>query len=421
MIIYKILTHVKIFYIFLYLTLILGFFFSENLSGGSISDFSEFWRMSNLFAKDLISTIQDYSSTGHRQSPVFMIWQSLFVTLNISQTLYRLLNLHLSLLLIFFFYKVINLKFQKKKNVLIFTTAVIFLSPSFRSSAIWPDSYIFALLFFVISIYFYLKFQISKVNKLFYSLLNIFFLGLSSYITPNFSFFSIFFFYKFYTHFKISSNTYILIMANILLAFPAFYFLYILKLNFLIPNASSYVGVDIFSIQNLSNKILCTSSIIFFHLLSFFFIFYNDLIKSIKKIDIFYLILIIILSSILYSKFNYEVIYKLLGGGGIFFKASYMMQNFYFFFIFSTLSIYILIKIISNNLKIENIILLITLFIFQPQTTIYHNYFEPLILILVFTLFNFKIESYFQNSRNIIILFMFSLFFLFANFLRIFY
>ena len=115
MIIYKILTHIKIFYIFLYLTLILGFFFNENLSGGSISDFSEFWRMSNLFAKDLISTIQDYSSTGHRQSPVFMIWQSLFVTLNISQTLYRLLNLHLSLLLIFFFYKVINLKFKKKK------------------------------------------------------------------------------------------------------------------------------------------------------------------------------------------------------------------------------------------------------------------------------------------------------------------
>jgi hypothetical protein len=349
-----------------------------------------------------------------------MIWQSLFVTLNISQTLYRLLNLHLSLLLIFFFFKVLKLKFQKK-NILIFTTTVIFLSPSFRSSAIWPDSYIFALLFFVISIYFYLKFQISKVSKLFYSLLNIFFLGISSYIAPNFSFFSIFFFYKFYTHFKISLNTYILIMANILLAFPAFYFLYILKFNFLIPIASSYVGVDIFSIQNLSNKILCTSSIIFFHLLSFFFIFYNDLIKSIKKIDIFYLFLVIIFSSVLYSKFNYEVIYKLLGGGGIFFKASYMMQNFYFFFIFSTLSIYILIKIISNNLKIENIILLITLFIFQPQTTIYHNYFEPLILILVFTLFNFKIESYFQNSRNIIILFMFSLFFLFANFLRIFY
>jgi len=186
MTIYKILTNLKIFYIFLYLTLILGFFFNENLSGGSISDFSEFWSMSNSLAKDLTSGIQNYSSTGHRHSPIFMIWQSLFVTLNTSQTLYRLLNLHLSLLLIFFFFKVLNLKFPKKKNILIFTATVIFLSPSFRSSAIWPDSYIFALLFFVISIYFYLKFQISKVSKLFYSLLNIFFLGISSYITPNF-------------------------------------------------------------------------------------------------------------------------------------------------------------------------------------------------------------------------------------------
>ena len=190
-----ILDNLKIFYIFLYSTLIFGFFLNENTLGGSTSDFAEFWRISNLFARDFLSTIQDYNLTGHRQSPVYLIWQSLFIRLNISETLYRLLNLHLSLLLILSFYKVLKLKFNKtKNNILILTSAIIFLSPSFRSSAIWPDSYIFALLFFVISIYFYLKFEISKVKKLSYALLNIFFLAISSYITPNFCFFSIFFF-----------------------------------------------------------------------------------------------------------------------------------------------------------------------------------------------------------------------------------
>jgi len=289
-----ILDNLKIFYILLYSTLIFGFFLNENTLGGSISDFAEFWRMSNLFANDFLSTIQDYNLTGHRQSPVHLIWQSLFIRLNISEILYRLLNLHLSLLLIFSFYKVLKLKFNKtKNNILILTSAIIFLSPSFRSSAIWPDSYIFALLFFVISIYFYLKFEISKAKKLSYALLNIFFLAISSYITPNFCFFSIFFFYKFWVHFKKSLNLYILITTNILLAYPAFYFLYILKINFLIPTASSDVGIDIFSMQNLSNKILCTSSIIFFHLLSFFLLFYKDIKKKIKKIDIFYLIFLI--------------------------------------------------------------------------------------------------------------------------------
>jgi hypothetical protein len=417
-----ILDNLKIFYILLYSTLIFGFFLNENTLGGSISDFAEFWRMSNLFARDFLSTIQDYNLTGHRQSPVHLIWQSLFIRLNISETLYRLLNLHLSLLLILSFYKVLKLKFNKtKNNILILTSAIIFLSPSFRSSAIWPDSYIFALLFFVISIFFYLKFEISKAKKLSYALLNIFFLAISSYITPNFCFFSIFFFYKFWVHFKKSLNLYILITTNLLLAYPAFYFLYILKINFLIPTASSDVGINIFSMQNLSNKILCTSSIIFFHLLSFFLVFYKDIKKKIKKIDIFYLIFLIIFTTVLYSKFNYEIIYKLLGGGGIFYKISYITQTFYLFFVISFISIYILIKIITNNLQVGNIILIITLFIFQPQTTIYHNYFEPLILILIFSLFNLKINSYFKNNLNITILYICSLLFLIINLLRIFF
>ena len=44
-----ILDNLKIFYILLYSTLIFGFFLNENTLGGSISDFAEFWRMSNLF------------------------------------------------------------------------------------------------------------------------------------------------------------------------------------------------------------------------------------------------------------------------------------------------------------------------------------------------------------------------------------
>ena len=213
--------------------------------------------------------------SGHRQSPIFLIWQSIFIKFNVNETLYRLLNLHLCLLLVFLIFKTLKIIFNKEKeNKLLFFSSLILLSPTFRSAAVWPDSYIYALIFFILSINFYLKFEISNNKKLSYCLMNIIFLALSSYITPNFSLFSIFFFYKFFNHYKFTLNIIFIVLLNLFLSFPAFYFLFIMKINFLIPSGSSDIGTDIISTQNFSNKILITSTIIFFHFLNFGFFFF---------------------------------------------------------------------------------------------------------------------------------------------------
>ena len=153
LIINYILKNIRYYFIFLYLTLVIGFYFNENLIGGAVSDFSEFWRKSTEFANNFINTLETYHLSGHRHSPVFLSWQSLFIKLNLDITLYRFLNLHLCLFLIFIFYRTLKIIFVNVKNSrILFFSCLIFLSPSFRSAALWPDSYSYALIFFTLSI-----------------------------------------------------------------------------------------------------------------------------------------------------------------------------------------------------------------------------------------------------------------------------
>jgi len=131
-IINKILKNIYYYIFFLYLSLIIGFVFNENTVGGAISDFAEFWRKSGEFSNNLKDTIKTYHLSGHRHSPIFLIWQSFFIKLGINETLYRFINLHLCLILIFFFYKTLKLIFIKvENNKLLFFSSLIFLSPSF--------------------------------------------------------------------------------------------------------------------------------------------------------------------------------------------------------------------------------------------------------------------------------------------------
>jgi hypothetical protein len=420
LVITKILKNIYYYFFFLYLTLIIGFILNENSIGGAISDFSEFWRKSVEFANNFINTFETYHLSGHRQSPIFLIWQSIFIKFNVDKTLYRLLNLHLCLLLVFLIFKTLKIIFNKEKNnKLLFFSSLILLSPTFRSAAVWPDSYIYALIFFILSINFYLKFEISNNKKLSYCLMNIIFLALSSYITPNFSLFSIFFFYKFFNHYKLSLNIIFIILLNLFLSFPAFYFLFLMKINFLIPSGSSDIGTDIISAQNFSNKILITSTIIFFHFLNFGFFFFKEIKKNFQfKKNILILITIILLTYVLYFNFDYKTIYNYLGGGGLFLKISYKINNEIFFIIASIFSLFCLTKIIQNNYSHDNLILLIVLFLFQPQTTTYHSYFEPLLIMLIPLLFKFKMTNFFKYNNNLIILLIANLFFLLANFLK---
>jgi len=184
-------------FFFLYLTLIMGFIYGENLNYGSHSD----WVGGNSsaikdFSNNLTYTLLNFDSYNHRHSPIYLIFLSLFLDLGFDLNQVRLIHLHLCILLIPIFYQCLKLIFINTHiNYLALLSLIIFLSPTFRSLAIWPDSRLPGLIFFVLTIYFFLKFRKkSEVKYAWYTCVS---LVVSSYISPNFSVFFPYFFFFF--------------------------------------------------------------------------------------------------------------------------------------------------------------------------------------------------------------------------------
>ena len=168
---------------------------------------------------------------------MLLIFISILEKLNFTDSLIRIIHLHVCLLLPYLFFKIIKIQFNGVDNkIIILLISLIFLSPTFRTLSIWPDSRLLGLIFFTASIFYYIKFTIHK--KFNYIILNIFLYALSAYLSPNFSVFSIFYLYKYILFFGIFSKKSISIyLINIILALPAIYYIFILEINFLNKSA----------------------------------------------------------------------------------------------------------------------------------------------------------------------------------------
>ena len=258
----------KITILFLYFIVLAAFILNLDPNGGAFKDFQYHSKVSQDFSKNFSETFFNYDSYATRHSPVFYIIMSVFFKFKFEENIIRLIFLHLGLLLPFIFYKCLKLKFENQNKIsLIFLSSVMFFSPSFLSLIIWPDSRIFGLMLFCISIYYFLKFQ--KKTKIKYSFKCILFYTVASYLSPNFSVFSIFYFIYFFKIYKFKKETFIIIFTNIILAIPAVYYLFSLQDIFFFKTAvpsGNIIKQDFF---NISNKILTISSIIFFYLLPF--------------------------------------------------------------------------------------------------------------------------------------------------------
>ena len=399
------------FLFFLYLTLLLSFILGENSTGGVKIDFSLNKQLIFDFSENFMGTLLSYDESGHRHSPVFLILLSLFKRAGLNIDFIRIINLHLSLLLPIVFFQCLKVKYLNyNKKIFIFLISLIFLSPTFRTLAIWPDSRLLGLVFFTISIYYFLKFEDGKGFK--FAIYNVIFLALSAYISPNFSVFSLFFLIKFILNYGIfSKKILILIVTNLVLAFPAFYYIFVLDINFFLKSAAIIIKDERLIFNNLFNDILITFSIIFFYLIPFLFF------KIIKNNNVLDLKNILISSSIfLICVFNFDYNY-LNTGGGIFFKFSYFFfTNNYLFYLISFFAILIINSLISKNYL--NIFLIVLIILNNPQNTIYHKYFDPFLLISFFTIFAFNIDlgKIFQKKNYLFIFAYFLVFLVISNF-----
>jgi len=398
-------------YLFLYLSMLFGFYSNENLTGGAIRDFGSYVQMLNIAKKDLFEFFNIFSNLSMDHSPFYFalmsVVQSFFdgITLNVNTNtkiyhyhldvygaeygFLRLFYLHLSVVIPLIFYFCLKEKYKElDKNILFLISLFILISPCFRSYAIWAGDLNLALLFLLLGIFFYLKFtnELELKNQLIFIFLNVLFVALAAYVRPIYSLFSIFFFYKIFLLKGLSKQLILFCLINVIFSFPAVYYVFILD-NIFFTWANNFFMDPTLVLY--STNILIISSIFLFYLFPFIII-KNDknIINSIKinTKQILFLSTSFFITIFFIYNFNYSI--SSLGGGGIFFKASQLLFNNNYLFYFICFFSFLIFSKIFFDKDIGDILLLLVLICLDPDPFVYHKTFDPLLMCIALLLFN---------------------------------
>ena len=387
---------------FFYLSLIVSFFLNEDSSGGAQADFFTTQHLIKKISEDFLLGIIDWKNSSLSHFPLHYVVSAIFVKFLTNIDIVRFLFLNFSILIPFFFYKCIKIIFRNE-NAAILLSILIFISPYFRSSAIWLTTDNTALIFFTIAIFFFLKTirQNNNTNINYYYFLLFFFA--SSFTRQYLIVFLLFFLFKLYKE-KIFINEFkikIIYLTTFLLLF-----LYIFGIKFLksYNSQTSQLLTD-----NFYNNIYINLSIIFFYLSPLIFFFKENIINFLnflKKKRYVHIFFFLILTSFLY-KFDYSHNY----GGGFYFKLTnvYLSRIIFLFICFLGLSI--IYYLAEKNLY--NFILVIILFSIFNYNIVYQKYFDPLLILIFFTLFEHKVINVIIKKIWPNFMYLFIYFFLF--------
>jgi len=373
-----------------FLSLYFGFLFDEDLStGGAKLDF-----YSTLPAVVDLSNfifINFYEYTRHFPLHYFIVSipYSIFGDVHTVRMVYLLFSL---LLPTFVYLNISKIYSVPKINCLIISSSLLLL-PFFRTSAIWPNAHLTAIVFLVISNYFYIKNTIS--NSFYYKFANIFFLSLATYCIQSYAVFFLFYLLNYYQNNKKKNFFYILIFC-FLFSLPGFY---------LIFNNPRFGLFGLAFSNNLSYTIITNFSIIFFFII--FFLVNKNNFLLIKKYffklsfyEIFILIFLFFLLILGYKEIGFSV------GGGFFYKLSlFLFQNKIIFYLTGFLGLLIFYLFYKNEKKIFYILILLNLTSMAYYTS--QKYFEPL-LIVSFLIFyqNFLSKNIINTFKNALIFYI---------------
>ena len=373
-------------------TLLIGYFLGEDSSGsgGFPVDFNSTWPVLKLIEKGEYFNFLEY--TIHFPLHYYILY--FFNLLVESKDAVRLLFTLISLITPYIFFLILKEKFLKTDlNKLFFLSQIIFLLPSFRSGAIWANTQLTALLFFMISIFYFLKWENQRSKLIDKNLvLQCFFLSLAVYSRQ---LYAIVFIYIVYIYFlKLDFKEFI--KSSILI------FIFSLPGIFIVLSVPRTLSLT-FDF-NLANSLIVNTSIISFYLIPLYFVIGLNYLQDYKKFNItkehYSLILLSFLLVLLSSTvFNYNPSL----GGGFFIKLSMIVfNNLYFFFVTSFIGIILIMLIFREN---KNTLILFLLLIFGFSSyQIFQKYFEPMLIILLFSIIEFsQIKLIFKNYKNIIL------------------
>ena len=127
---------------------------------------------SNLSKKYCFYSTPENIQNQTRISPVYLILISFLNDIFKSFDLTRFFLFFIISLSQVVYYKILKIIYYpniiKEKKVLFILSCVIFISPSFRANAIWPESAMLGLLLFLIGLYFFLKSRVCLKKKYIY-------------------------------------------------------------------------------------------------------------------------------------------------------------------------------------------------------------------------------------------------------------
>ena len=403
-------------YLIFSLTLFLGFFFEENSSGGAKMDHEYLLPFIKNFTFDFSSGLKTFlnNSASLIHSPIFYMLMSLFLKIFGDLSILKAMYLIVSLILPYFFFKILKIKFNGNYDYIFYLSLIIFLSPYFRSSAIWLLGDNLSLIFFSLSIFFFLQFDQKKNNKLIF--ISLTFLIACCYIRYYYCIF--FLYYLFYYYQNLSRELlFKILFFSFLLSFPA-----VLYFSYIIIEFDFLKTLDSFGKIDYLNSGIIVLTIILFYILPFLIDKENSLINYYKqktKIILIYLSIFFIICLINYFFLN-DLIKFSQRGGGVFLKFLRLFGlDETLPMLFLALVSLLILDFIFKEDRVSNYLVLFTIIISLPMTTIYQKYLDPLFFLIFFGLIKSDYINYniLKNNFNLKLIFSyFSFFYLFSLF-----
>lgn len=425
---------VKIFFLLIVLSFFIGFFLGENSAGagGWNGDFRLIWNNLILFKKNGILGSINNELYSDSRTPFLYIIHYFFNPLLDDQLNFRLSVFSFSILVSLIFFFVLKKKFYYLQNYqLLLLSSLLFLSPYFRTTAYWGLSENYSIFSILLSYFFFYQIfernkniNISKENLFIFLLC--FFSSTIIYLDQKLFFIPLIIFLKIIFSEKNLQFKFVSTIFYILFSLPL---LYLINLwGSILPPSASHARL-VGHYLNLNN-IGFSSTIIAFYIFPLLFFKKNSILFLLKKFfnnkNNFFLITIIILYLLLLFFHNNENVFNNSStgsnnfkdiGGGFYYKfillvtKNLFLKNIllYFGFLISFIVIFLFLENFFIDKSIIILILLSSIFIYP----IFQEYFDPLILILIFTFFKTKL---FITNKNLILLTIYlGLFLLIAN------
>ena len=423
----------KLFNLIIFLPIIsffVGFYSNENSAGmGNYAADSD-WIRENIkifLEHNLRDAVLHPDLFGNR-TPLIYVLNKLFNPFFGNFETYRASVFVISIFGPIFFYFLLKLRFNfVDKKILFLISSFIYLSPYYRTSAYWGLNENYSIISTILTFLFFQNYLLNQKNKNIFLILSILFSSITVYFDLKFLIVPIICLIKFVTINKNFKTIFFIFFAYFLFALPYFYLIY--KWEGIVPKATQLANPkSVTSTADLNNLYFIhvgyAATLISFYLLPAILFIEKNIIsrtKEIFSIKINYILLLVsivyILCNLLFFDFKRFTIDEYWVGLGVVHKLSlFLTSNIfyqeiitYFFFFCSFLLLIFIFSQSKSDFCILIYFLIISLFLWPLM----QEYFDPIIIILVLSVFNSV--RYFNKLNSVLALSYFSTFLIIAN------